>query len=72
MAWRMWSKLCCGQKGLLFLFPLFLFLAIFVMAMTLPRPLPGSDMDWRSSRALSSTGELRPRPRDMNSPHCFF
>ncbi|XP_034083841.1 Golgi-associated kinase 1A isoform X2 [Gymnodraco acuticeps] len=69
MAWRMWSKLCCGQKGLLFLFPLFLlFLAIFVMAMTQPRPLPRSDMDWRSSRALSSTGELRPRPRDMNSP----
>ncbi|KAK5862810.1 hypothetical protein PBY51_018170 [Eleginops maclovinus] len=67
MAWRMWSKLCCGQKWLLLLFPFFLlFLAIFVMAMTLPRPLPCTDLDWRSSRALSSTGRSDPGPESWS------
>ncbi|XP_040021932.2 Golgi-associated kinase 1A isoform X3 [Gasterosteus aculeatus] len=50
MAWRAWSKLCCGQKWLLLLSPLvLLFLAISVITGTLPL----HDVDWRSFRALS-------------------
>ncbi|XP_044064524.1 uncharacterized protein gask1a isoform X2 [Siniperca chuatsi] len=64
MAWRVWSKLCCGQKWLLLLSPVFLlFLTISVMTMTLPLPLPPTDIDRRSSRALSSAGEFSSRPR---------
>ncbi|XP_074510599.1 uncharacterized protein gask1a [Sebastes fasciatus] len=69
MAWRAWSKLCCGQKWLLLFSPLFLlFLTISVMTLTLPLPLPRADIDWRSSRALSSAGEFRSRPRVVE-PH---
>ncbi|XP_062421345.1 Golgi-associated kinase 1A isoform X2 [Pungitius pungitius] len=59
MAWRAWSKLCCGQKWLLLLSPLvLLFLATAVITGTLPLPL--HDVDWRSSRALSSAVEPPP------------
>ncbi|KAL6108743.1 gask1a [Pungitius sinensis] len=59
MAWRAWSKLCCGQKWLLLLSPLvLLFLATAVITGTLPLPL--HDVDWRSSRTLSSTVEPPP------------
>ncbi|KAM4735566.1 uncharacterized protein gask1a isoform 2-T2 [Anableps anableps] len=62
MNWRVWSKLCCGPKWIVLLSPLFLlFLMIFVMAVTLPLPLPPVDIDWRSSRALSSAGKFKPR-----------
>lgn len=65
-AWQVWSKLCCGQKWLLLLSPLFLlFLTISVMTMTLPLALPHADADWRSSRALSSAGGFRPGLRVM-------
>ncbi|KAK9513257.1 hypothetical protein VZT92_026804 [Zoarces viviparus] len=67
MAWRAWSKLCCGQKWLLLLSPLvLLFLAISVMTTTLP--LPFHDVDWRSSRALSSAGQFRPRSGVVEPP----
>ncbi|XP_078028142.1 uncharacterized protein gask1a isoform X2 [Epinephelus lanceolatus] len=70
MAWRVWSKLCCGQKWLLLLSPLFLLLLmISVMAMTLPHPLPHTNIEWRSSRALSSAGKFRLRPRVTELPH---
>ncbi|MEQ2253482.1 hypothetical protein ILYODFUR_032538 [Ilyodon furcidens] len=36
---------------------------IFVMAVTLPPPLPPVDIDRRSSRGLSSAREFKPRPR---------
>uniref|UniRef100_A0A3Q3JDS4 Golgi associated kinase 1A n=1 Tax=Monopterus albus TaxID=43700 RepID=A0A3Q3JDS4_MONAL len=66
MAWRVWSKLCCGQKWPLLLSPLFfLLLTISVMTLTLPLPLPPADIGRQSSRALSSTGESRSRPRVM-------
>ncbi|XP_035528856.1 uncharacterized protein gask1a [Morone saxatilis] len=69
MAWRAWSKLCCGHKWLLLLSPVFLlFLMISVMTMTLPLPLPPADIDRRSSRALSSAGEFGSRPRVMDFP----
>ncbi|XP_059194288.1 uncharacterized protein gask1a isoform X2 [Centropristis striata] len=69
MAWRLWAKVCCGQKWLLLLSPLFLlFITISVMLMTLPLPSPCADIDWRSSRALSSAGEFRSRPRVMEPP----
>lgn len=62
-AWRLWAKLCCGQKWLLLLFPVFLlFVAITVMTVTLPLPLSPSDIVRRSSRALSSTGKFQSRP----------
>ncbi|KAI3361509.1 hypothetical protein L3Q82_013661 [Scortum barcoo] len=68
-AWRLWSKLCCGQKWLLLLSPVFLlFLTITVMTMTLPLPLPPADIDRRSSRALSSAGEFSSRPRVIEAP----
>ncbi|XP_014196486.1 uncharacterized protein gask1a isoform X1 [Haplochromis burtoni] len=64
MAWRVWSKLWCGHKWILLLTPLFLlFLMIFVMTVTLPLPSPPAHIAWRSSRALSSTGEFRSRNR---------
>ncbi|XP_054477838.1 uncharacterized protein gask1a isoform X2 [Anoplopoma fimbria] len=67
MAWRAWLKLCCGQKWLLLLSPLvLLFLAISVMTTTLPLPL--HDVDWRSSRALNSAGEFRPRRKVVGHP----
>ncbi|XP_074540086.1 uncharacterized protein gask1a isoform X2 [Halichoeres trimaculatus] len=60
MAWRVWSKVYCGQKWLLCLSPLFLlFLTIAVMTMTLPLSLPITDIDRRTSRVLSSAGEFR-------------
>ncbi|XP_062254374.1 uncharacterized protein gask1a [Platichthys flesus] len=69
MAWRVWSKLCCGQKWLLLLCPLFLLLlTISVMTITLPLPTPPVDIDRRSSRVLSSAGELRSRPRAVEPP----
>ncbi|XP_019123888.1 uncharacterized protein gask1a isoform X2 [Larimichthys crocea] len=69
MAWRVWSKLCCGQKWLLLLSPVFLlFLTISVMTMTLPLPLPPADIDRRSSRALSSASEFRSRIRVVELP----
>nr|XP_019946685.1 PREDICTED: protein FAM198A [Paralichthys olivaceus] len=69
MAWRVWSKLCCGQKWLLLLCPLFLLLlTISVMTITLPLPTPPVDIDRRSSRALSSAGEFRSRPRVVEPP----
>ncbi|CAJ1061393.1 Golgi-associated kinase 1A isoform X2 [Xyrichtys novacula] len=69
MAWRVWSKVCCGQKWLLFLSPLFLlFLTITVMAMTLPLPLPTADIDLRVPRVLSSAGEFRSSPRIVDLP----
>ncbi|XP_032375422.1 uncharacterized protein gask1a [Etheostoma spectabile] len=68
MAWQVWSKLCCGQKWLLLLFPLFLlFLTISVMTMTLPLALPHTDADWPSSQALSSAGGFRPGLRVMET-----
>ncbi|XP_073342557.1 Golgi-associated kinase 1A [Pagrus major] len=68
-AWRVWSKLCCGEKWLLVLSPIFLlFLTISVMTITLPLPLPLADTDRQSSRALSSTGEFRTSPRIMELP----
>ncbi|XP_037830324.1 uncharacterized protein gask1a [Kryptolebias marmoratus] len=64
MSWRVWSKLCCGQKWILLFFPIFLlFLMIFVVTITLPLPLPPTDSDRHSSRALSSTGQFRSKPR---------
>ncbi|XP_026228055.1 Golgi-associated kinase 1A isoform X2 [Anabas testudineus] len=55
MAWRVWSKLCCGQKWLLLVPPLFLLLlTISVMMLTVPLPLPLTDIDRRSSCALRS------------------
>ncbi|XP_041648687.1 Golgi-associated kinase 1A isoform X2 [Cheilinus undulatus] len=69
MAWRVWSKVCCGQKWLLLLSPLLLlFLTIAVMTMTLPLPLPTTDMDRRASRALSSAGEFRSKSRNVELP----
>ncbi|XP_056237890.1 uncharacterized protein gask1a isoform X1 [Seriola aureovittata] len=64
MAWRVWSKLCCGQKWLLLLYPLFLLLlTISVMTITLPLPSPPADIGRRSSsRALSSAGGFTSRP----------
>lgn len=57
-AWQLQSKVYCGQRWLLLLYPVFLlFLTISVMTMTLPLPLP--PVDRRSSCALSSAGELR-------------
>lgn len=68
-SWRVWSKLCCGQKWILLLFPFFLlFLMIFVMTITLPLPLPPVDLDRRSSRVLSSTGEFRSKLRIVEPP----
>ncbi|XP_028281619.1 Golgi-associated kinase 1A [Parambassis ranga] len=62
MAWRVWSKLCCGHKWILLLSPLFLLIfTITVMTITLPVPLPPAVIDRRSSRALSSAGDFRPR-----------
>eukprot|EP00066_Takifugu_rubripes_P003390 XP_003965929.2 PREDICTED: protein FAM198A [Takifugu rubripes] len=64
MAWKLWSKVCCGQKWLLLLYPAFLlFLMVSVMTVTLPLPLPPFDIDQRLSRSLSSTGDFRPRSR---------
>ncbi|XP_068180821.1 Golgi-associated kinase 1B [Antennarius striatus] len=64
MAWRLWSKLFCGQKWLLLLSPvLLLFITIFLMTVTLPPPLPPAEVDRRSSRALSSAVKFRSRPR---------
>ncbi|XP_038568203.1 uncharacterized protein gask1a isoform X1 [Micropterus salmoides] len=69
MAWKVWSKLCCGQKWLLLLSPvLLLFLTISVMTITLPLPLPSADSDRRWSRALSSAREFSSRPRVMEPP----
>ncbi|XP_068999592.1 Golgi-associated kinase 1A [Embiotoca jacksoni] len=69
MAWHLWSKLCCGQKWIVLLSPLFLlFLTISMTMITLPLSLPPADIDRRSSRALSSTGELGSRPRMVESP----
>uniref|UniRef100_A0A4W6EWR6 Golgi associated kinase 1A n=1 Tax=Lates calcarifer TaxID=8187 RepID=A0A4W6EWR6_LATCA len=45
-----------------------LILAFSVMTITLPLPLPPADIDRRSSRALSSAGEFRPRPQVMEPP----
>lgn len=68
-SWRVWSKLCCGQKWILLLFPFFLlFLMIFVMTITLPLPLPPVDLDRHSSRVLSSTGEFRSKLRIVEPP----
>lgn len=65
----MWSKLCCSQKWLLLLSPVFLLLlTISVITLTLPLPLPPADVDRRSSRALSSAGDLRSRPRLIEPP----
>lgn len=41
---------------------------IAVMTITLPLPLPAADIAWRSSRALSSTGEFRSR-HGIAAPH---
>lgn len=73
-AWRVWSKLCCGQKWLLLFYPiLLLFLMISVMTMTLPFPLPPADSNRRLSRALSSAGEFSSRPRLIElSPAAAF
>ncbi|XP_047453614.1 Golgi-associated kinase 1A isoform X2 [Mugil cephalus] len=69
MAWRVWSKSCCGQKWILLLSPLFLlFLTISMMTITLPLPLPPADIDRRSSRALNSAEEFRSRPRLLEPP----
>ncbi|XP_071325890.1 uncharacterized protein gask1a isoform X2 [Trachinotus anak] len=69
MAWRVWSKLCCGQKWLLLLYPLsLLLLTISVMTITLPLPSPPADIDRRSSRALSSAGRFISQPRVTEPP----
>ncbi|XP_041845089.1 Golgi-associated kinase 1A isoform X2 [Melanotaenia boesemani] len=69
MGWRVWSKFCCGHKLVLLLSPLFiLFLMVLVTTITLPPPLPPTDIDRRSSRALSSAGEFRSRPRIVDPP----
>ncbi|XP_054869888.1 Golgi-associated kinase 1A isoform X2 [Amphiprion ocellaris] len=69
MVWQVWSKLCFGQKWILLISPLFLlFLMIFMMTITLPLSLPPADIDRRSSRALSSAGEFRSRPRIVEPP----
>ncbi|KAF3691482.1 Protein FAM198A Precursor [Channa argus] len=69
MAWRVWSKLCYGQKWLLLFSPLFLLLlTISLMTLTLPLPVPPADIDRRSSRALSSAGEYQSGPRGMVPP----
>ncbi|XP_029133752.2 uncharacterized protein gask1a [Labrus bergylta] len=69
MAWRVWSKVCCGQKWLLLLSPFFLlFLTIAVMTTTLPIPSPILSIDRRTSRALSSAGEFRSRPGIVELP----
>lgn len=63
-AWKLWSKVCCGQKWMLLLYPVFLlFLMVSVMTVTLPLPLPPFVIDQRLSRSLSSTGDFRPRSR---------
>ncbi|XP_044216199.1 uncharacterized protein gask1a isoform X1 [Thunnus albacares] len=68
-AWRVLSKLCCGQRWLLLLSLLFLlFLTISVMTITLPLPLPPSDIDRRSSRVLSSARGFRSMPRVVEPP----
>ncbi|KAK2844062.1 hypothetical protein Q5P01_010721 [Channa striata] len=65
-AWRLWTKLCYGQKWLLLFSPPFLLLlAISLMTLTLPLPVPHADIDWRSSRALSSAGEFKSGLRGM-------
>lgn len=68
-AWQLRSKVCCGQKWLLLLYPVFLlFLTICVMTMTLPLPLPPADIDRRPSRALNSASRFRFRPRIVEPP----
>lgn len=63
-AWKLWSKVCCGQQWMLLLYPaVLLFLMVSVMTVTLPLPLPPFDIDQRLSRSLSSTGDLGPRSR---------
>ncbi|KAM8735498.1 uncharacterized protein gask1a isoform 2-T2 [Acanthopagrus schlegelii] len=69
MAWRGWSKLCCGEKWLLLISPIFLlFFTISVMIITLPLPLPLAYTDRQFSHALSSSGDFRPRPRIIELP----
>ncbi|XP_029360736.1 uncharacterized protein gask1a isoform X2 [Echeneis naucrates] len=66
MAWRVWSKLCCGQKWLLLLFSvILLLLTISVTTITLPFPTPPADLDRRSSWALSSAGRFIIKPTVM-------
>lgn len=68
-AWWLRAKLCCGQKWLLLLFPVFLlFVAITVMTITLPLPFSPSDIVRRSSRALSSTGKFQSSPIQVTEP----
>lgn len=68
-AWKLWSKVCCGQKWMLLLCPVFLlFLMVSVMTVTLPLPLPPFDIDQRLSRSLSSTGDFGPRSRAAPPP----
>ncbi|XP_040900773.1 Golgi-associated kinase 1A isoform X2 [Toxotes jaculatrix] len=69
MAWRGWSKLCCGQQWLLLLYSLFLLLfTISVMTITLPLPSPPADVNRQPSRALRFAGEFRSRPRVREPP----
>ncbi len=59
-----WPKHCCGQKLLPLISLVFLlFLAISVMTLTNPLPMPPADINRRLSRALSSAGEFGSRLR---------
>ncbi|XP_076009791.1 Golgi-associated kinase 1B [Genypterus blacodes] len=69
MAWRVWSKLCCGQTWLLLLFPpILLFLTVSVVINTLPLPIPPYELDRLPSRALSSAGGFQSRLRALEPP----